>query len=298
MSTAAAWSTTARCRRPATPLSRSVRCASTVVSRSSTRRTGTGATRAATRRYLRARAAAGPSCPDSDRGSPTTTSTASCSAPARRSLESARPAAGSPSAGGHRLHRRGEQPVGVAAGRPRRAPPDVDAEPHAASQGSGISRRAPRRALDGRERLGDLGRVLAAALGDVVLAAAAAAEGLGGDPDQLAGLDAALAGRLVGGHDDHRAALATPVQGDDAGRLGAEPAAHVEGQLAQVVGAGAVAASWPTTGHAVDVPGAPASPPAAASTCSARTCSSSFSASLSRVDHAGDPLGQLLAARP
>ena len=47
MSTAAAWSTTARCLRPATPLSRSVLEASTVDSRSSTRRTGTGATSAA-----------------------------------------------------------------------------------------------------------------------------------------------------------------------------------------------------------------------------------------------------------
>ena len=50
MSTAAAWSTTLRCERPATPLSRSLRCDSTVVKRSSTSRTGTGSTQRGRRR--------------------------------------------------------------------------------------------------------------------------------------------------------------------------------------------------------------------------------------------------------
>ena len=68
MRTAAAWSTTERCRRPSTPLSRRLRWASTVVSRSSTRRTGTGAmrtdsrpayVRAASRRHLPHRRASG-----------------------------------------------------------------------------------------------------------------------------------------------------------------------------------------------------------------------------------------------
>ena len=64
MTTAATWSTTGRCLRPRTPASRSVRWAETVLSRSSTSRTGTGVTRRAMAvAYWRAATAAAPSSP-------------------------------------------------------------------------------------------------------------------------------------------------------------------------------------------------------------------------------------------
>ena len=203
MSTAAAWSTTARCRLPATPLSRSVRCASTLVSRSSTRRTQTGAMRAATTAAYCARPRrGGPFVPGERPGQPDHD-------PDRRVLQ----------------HQRGDRlDVGVARGRvalarcgrsvatgvarmpsgsltatPTRTDAHVDAEPHTAlAAGPASAGELPDAPLDRRERLADLRRVLAAALGDVVLAAAAAAERRGRHPHQLAGPDAARPRRLVG----------------------------------------------------------------------------------------------------
>ena len=130
MSTAAAWSTTARCLRPATPLSRSVRCASTVVSRSSTRRTGTGATSA--RRA--ARVVAGPARPPALHAR---TATGAARRPPRRTARSRTLAAIASLVGAaaevarQRLHRRGEQPGGVAGREPDADAAHVDPEPHA-----------------------------------------------------------------------------------------------------------------------------------------------------------------------
>ena len=80
----------------------------------------------------------------------------------------------------------------------------------------------------------------AAALGDVRLAAAAAAEGLGGGAHQVTGLEAALAGGLVGGDDGQRAAVGRGEQRHDGRPAALDAPAHVEDQLAQVVGGGAV----------------------------------------------------------
>src|SRR5690606_35753050 len=78
---AAAWSTTLRAARPRTPPARRPLSAVTVVSLSSYNRTVPSGRRPASRTAnLRAASAAGPSRPDSDVGSPTTTSIASCSA--------------------------------------------------------------------------------------------------------------------------------------------------------------------------------------------------------------------------
>src|SRR5262249_55247979 len=80
ISTAAAWSTTARWRLPRTPRSASLRAAATVDILSSVRRTGTGSTTVfKISTYRLVADAAGPSFPARLRGRPTTTSTASYS---------------------------------------------------------------------------------------------------------------------------------------------------------------------------------------------------------------------------
>src|SRR5690606_21590567 len=77
---AAAWSPTVRAARPGPPPARRPRSAGTVVSLSPYTRTAPAGGRPASRTAtLRAASAAGPSRPDSDVASPTTTSFASCS---------------------------------------------------------------------------------------------------------------------------------------------------------------------------------------------------------------------------
>src|SRR5690242_5927598 len=112
------------------------------------------------------------------------------------------------------------------------------------------------RVLDPGQRLGDLGRVAAAALGHVVLAAAATAEGLGRDLDQVAGAHAPPTGRLVGSHDDQRTVLGHAGHRDDAGPVVAEPAAQVQRQPAQVVRTDPGARVVADEAHPEDVPGA------------------------------------------
>src|SRR4051794_10865669 len=90
------------------------------------------------------------------------------------------------------------------------------------------------RAGDRRQGVLDLGRVAAAALGHVVLAAAAAAEHPGRLLDQRTGLDTGAAGGLVRGHDDQRPRIGNTRDGDHC-RLAAEPVAQVKGQRPQVV---------------------------------------------------------------
>src|SRR5699024_2948558 len=78
--TAATWSTTARCLRPARPDACNAWWAETVVSRSSTRRTVTGSIAVLNQpAYSRTPSAAGPSVPFRLRGRPTRTSTGWCS---------------------------------------------------------------------------------------------------------------------------------------------------------------------------------------------------------------------------
>ncbi len=236
ISTAAAWSTTARCRLPATPLSRSVRCASTLVRRSSTRRTQTGAMRAATTAaYLRARAAAGPSSPESDRGSPTTTPTAACSMHQRGDRLDVGVAGGRLALGGagHGRHRRREDAVGVAQRRPRRAPMPTS-----------TPRRAPRSRGVRHQPASSPTRHSTAASASPTFDASwpppwamsslpppppprAVAATRTSSPARMP----RAARRLVGGHDDDRAALGRAGDRDDAraarrraGRAGRAPA--------------------------------------------------------------------------
>src|SRR5699024_5819150 len=94
-------------------------------------------------------------------------------------------------------------------------------------------------ALDRRQGVLDPARVLAAALGEVVLAAPTAAEGPGRDPHERAGLDPLRPGCLVRRDDDDRLAGAVPGEGDDHGTLLAQPTPRVGDHAAQVVPAAA-----------------------------------------------------------
>src|SRR5690606_5842626 len=77
----------------------------------------------------------------------------------------------------------------------------------------------------------------------------------GGGADQLTGLQAALAGGVVGGDHGERLAVVHGEQGDHGGPSAADAAAHVQDQLAQVVGGGAVRHMAGDHGDAVDVLG-------------------------------------------
>ena len=104
ISTAAAWSTTARRRPPRTPRSASLRVATTVDILSSASRTGMGAMAPAnSRAYTRTCSAAGPSVPARFTGRPTTTSTLSWSSTSRTTSAIS---CGTPSPGGSRSRRR------------------------------------------------------------------------------------------------------------------------------------------------------------------------------------------------
>ena len=217
-SAAAAWSTTVRRALPSRPPRRSASWARTVVNRSSTSRTGTGATRAASAAAKpRASAADFPSRPDRPVGRPTTTSMASRSAVSRASSSrSPRPrltvATGLAS-----------RPPGSQAATPIRASPTSMASLMPGLKGSishcaanwfrpgqishhghkvaatrshstpPLTNYIPNRRTHHAERLGDcLGRLIAergaAALRDIVLAAAPAAQDSGGGEHELAGL--------------------------------------------------------------------------------------------------------------
>ena len=161
-----------------------------MVRRSSTSRTGSGASAAArVAAHARVLTAAGPSPPDSERGSPTTTSTASSLG--RQPRDPAQVALAPP----HRLDRGRQEPGRVAA---RDADPGVagvDAEPYAVSHRprSALATSRPTWSTSERtsvERLVDAARVAAAALGDVVLAAAAAADERADRADERVGAQA------------------------------------------------------------------------------------------------------------
>src|SRR5690349_21085332 len=191
--------------------------------------------------------AAGPSPPLRERGRPTTTSIGSYSS---TNCRNRRWAAGT------------SRPGTVSTGVARIPSGSHEATPIRASPTSMASRRPLRifstvsyvsylflrvllggvgdETLHGVHGVTDGGRVLAAALGDVRLAATAAAEGLGGRAHQVTGLEAALAGGLVGGDDGQRLAVVDREQGDHGGPAALDAAAHVEDQLAQVVRGGAV----------------------------------------------------------
>src|SRR5690606_16178649 len=140
------------------------------------------------------------------------------------------------------------------------------------------------------------GRVLAAALGDVRLAATAAAEGLGGRADQVAGLQAAFAGRLVGGDHRQRPAVVHREEGHDGGPAALDPAAHVEDQLAQVVGGRAVRHPAGDHGDPADVLGALGQPGGGLEHLLGAELLDLLLGVLELAEHGGDLLRQLLRA--
>ena len=230
MATAAAASIRERCCRLLLPASRSCRAALTVVSRSSTSRTALGrgsaapaagrraASRAA-RPLARSRilAAAGPSPPDSERGSPTTISTGSYSAisgeqpvqlavPGRHGRDRERQRGG-PVAGRHpdpgvaQIQREPDAAThGGPPARPSDAPrvpcehpgdsrrPGSECTARAGAQlppsasAHAICRTCPIACSTAVSAAADCDAVAAAALGDVVLAAAATAQRLASRP--------------------------------------------------------------------------------------------------------------------
>src|SRR5918999_6508399 len=111
------------------------------------------------------------------------------------------------------------------------------------------------RPFDGGEGVVDGLGIRPAALGEVVLAATATAEGLGGDADQPARLEAPIPGRLTDRDDHNGAVLRHPGDGHDGGPP-AEPSAYVHGQPAQIVGAGAVGGAVRDEADSVHVAGA------------------------------------------
>src|SRR5690606_2491715 len=349
---AAAWSTTLRAARPRTPPARRPLSAVTVVSLSSYNRTVPSGRRPASRTAnLRAASAAGPSRPDSDVGSPTTTSIASCSATSStsratsplplltvsrgdartppgsqratpiRTLPTSTPnrtpclmaslrsaAQGAPavpaSLVARSLLRRSARSSVHPAPRPSQAswlrsaqrlgtprPPDPPVV-YPVVRGS----RGPYCVFHRVEGVADRGRVRAAALGEVVLAAPASPEGLGGDPDERAGLQAALARALRDGA-DHAGPVLRHAGDHDDGGAGHQPAADVDRELAQVVCGGPVGGAVAHERDAADVLGAVGQ--------GSRHGEDLLGAELLQLllrlaepgDDPGDPLGQLLLAR-
>ena len=149
------------------------------------------------------------------------------------------------------------------------------------------------------QRVADRLRSCAAALGDVGLAATAAAERLGGDADQSSGLEPALAGGLVDRGDHHGPVGGDTGDHDDRRSVGRDPAAHVERELAQVVGAGAVRhpVRRPRRRRRTSPAWAASSPAACEHLLGAEPLDLLLGVA-QPGDHAGDPLGQLLAAAP
>src|SRR5690606_23401491 len=239
------WSMTPRCFLDRTPLARNPCWAATVVSRSSKSRTGVGASRAASSpANSRASAAAGPCRPDSDVGSPTTTSIASYSAAISA------------------MRRRSPLPrltvsTGVASvpeGSLRATPMRTDPTSMPSRVPNLMSAELLRDGLfDEPQRVADRLGTAAAALRDVVLAATATSERLGGDADQSPGLEPALASRLVHRGDHHGPVGGDAGDHDDRRPVGREPAAYVQRELTQIIGGGAIRRAVCHDGHAARV---------------------------------------------
>src|SRR6185312_15271688 len=110
------------------------------------------------------------------------------------------------------------------------------------------------RLVSGLQRCGDTRGVRAAALGDVGLAATAAADVRSRRLDQLARRDAALDRRRVERRDQRDLPAGLGDEQDDGGTVGAQAAAHVEGEGAQVAAGQAVRRRGDDL-HAADVGG-------------------------------------------
>src|SRR6266511_4193803 len=252
ISTAAAWSTTARCRLPRRPRSASLREATTVDILSSDNRTGTGMIARASRpAYSRASTAAGPSRPARVTGSPTTTSTAACSATSsaiRRTPSSAAVRA-TVSSGAARI------PSGSLTATPTRTfptstPSRTPRRQIWSSPVGGPSLASSDQLLDRREEAGRLLGRYPAALGQLGAASAAPGQGL---LDQVGGGQAASAGRPV--DRDHQRGLPARAGGHrHHGRaVAGDLAADLVGEGTHVVGAGALGRLGADVGRAAHV---------------------------------------------
>ena len=242
--------------------------------------------------------AASPSSPESSRGSPTTTSIASSSS--TRAAIAARSLSPSTSRGSVRTGwakhargvRRGDADAGV-------AHVDADACPGTGSHGVGQASGAPvaQLVLDGAERRGDLRRVGAAALGEVVLAATTAAERLGRDLDEGTGLRPASRARsFVATMTTGRPPRRTPSTRAPGGRCRAGRARRVTSARRSSAD-DAVAGVVADEGDAADVArdSARGRPPHRAPGPADRR---DLLLGLAQpAEDAGDPVGQLVAAR-
>src|SRR4051794_33780538 len=329
---AAAASMTWRRARESFPPRRSAPCASVVVNRSSTSRTGTGATRAArSAANSRAPAAAAPSRPDSDTGRPTMTSTAPSPAASLASSARACPASAldpdrSTVSGTART------PPGSLRATPMRTEPTSTASRTPCLNGSWLTGTVPGQAREGHDpelrtpggRMSMPTRYLpdsslsgdvsqsptngvkrlihgtglgAAALGDVRLTAAVAAESPGRHRDQRTRRQAESAAGLVDRDDHHRLVRGHAGDRHHRGLRARHPAAHVEGKLADVVGFGPVR-------HPVRDQGQPADVLRAGRDVPGRLEQPGRAQPLQLAlgvpeagHHGGDALGQLLARR-
>src|SRR6478609_420869 len=196
--------------------------------------------------------AASPSSPDSSRGRPTTTSIASSSS-VRATMAST--SLSEATSRGRVRTGWASTPEASDAATPTRALPTSTPTRAPGRVRRSVKSRAPvsELVLDGAERHRDTGRIGASALGQVVLAAATAAERLGGRLDEGPGLEPGLPGALVRRDDHDRTAVRHGGHRHEHRPVVAETAPHVGDELAQVVAGDPVARVVADERHAGDV---------------------------------------------
>src|SRR5689334_1120518 len=317
MTAAAALSTCVRRCHDPRPRWRSASCAITVVNRSSTSRTGNGASRVARdSANALAVAAAVPARPDRPVGNPTMTSMAPCSvARAARASRSPRPRAtvasglASRPSGSHRATPTRADPRSMASRTPflthlacvlRTAPAlrgGCSTVSSYATMSGYVCHNRPYHAKCLVKRGGSaVTERRAATLSHVVAATTAPTQRRSGLLDQRAGRQPALSGTVVDRDHDGRAVGGNTGHHDDRGPV-AEPSAHVKGERADPVGAGPVGHPVRDEGHPVDVLRTGGQVAAAAEQLG-RAQPLQFPLGVADPGHqGGEPLGELVAAR-
>src|SRR5680860_1164529 len=118
-------------------------------------------------------------------------------------------------------------PTGIAGRKPDADTAHVDSQPDPCAHASAPCRDAfANSVLDDGQRLNDLGGVGAPALCHIVLATAAATEGLSRKADQRSCLETPLPRRVVGRDDDHGTILGDAGNGHHARAIVAQPVSY------------------------------------------------------------------------